>query len=340
MQRRFLLTLLFLFFCLGNFTSAQAQSDEYCFAETGFCMSGPIRVFWERNGGLTVFGYPITPQYRTDDGQDFQVFERHIIEVHDENTPPYNVQLALIGQYIYLKLQPDTEGVAPPGTPAAGCRWFAETQHNLCGQFMESWSRYGLNLDTNSKINESESLALFGLPITEPYAEVGRDGVSRTVQYFQRARFELHPDNPDTPVQFGLLGREWKDDVLAEAGNAPQPEQPAPAQPTPAPTQTAPTPTPAPAAPTSGVVITREPGTVTRGSTATVGARSAPNVGCDITVIYKSGASTAAGLYPKTTDGNGNVSWSWKVGTRTTPGSWPVIITCGNATARTVVNVP
>jgi hypothetical protein len=57
-------------------------------------------------------------------------------------------------------------------------------------------------------------------------------------------------------------------------------------------------------------------------------------------VRYKSGPSTAAGLIPKTTDANGDVAWSWKVGTRTTPGSWPVTITCGRAWATTYVIVP
>ena len=37
--------------------SAQAQR---CFSQTGFCISGVIRSYWERNGGLGVFGYPIS----------------------------------------------------------------------------------------------------------------------------------------------------------------------------------------------------------------------------------------------------------------------------------------
>ncbi|HET9223216.1 MAG TPA: hypothetical protein VFO07_11970, partial [Roseiflexaceae bacterium] len=41
---------------------AQAQSDQLCFPQTGQCISGRIRTFWEENGGLPVFGYPITPQ--------------------------------------------------------------------------------------------------------------------------------------------------------------------------------------------------------------------------------------------------------------------------------------
>ncbi|HET9224479.1 MAG TPA: DUF3574 domain-containing protein, partial [Roseiflexaceae bacterium] len=41
--------------------SAAAQSDARCFPETGFCISGRIREYWEQNGGLAVFGFPLTP---------------------------------------------------------------------------------------------------------------------------------------------------------------------------------------------------------------------------------------------------------------------------------------
>jgi hypothetical protein len=85
--------------------------------------------------------------------------------------------------------------------------------------------------------------------------------------------------------------------------------------------------------------IAAAPGSVSAGSYATVSVHTAPGATCDITVIYKSGPSTAQGLYERQADGNGDVSWTWKVGTRTTPGTWPVIITCGKQTLRTSVTV-
>lgn len=39
-----------------------AQAEQRCFPETGQCIAGPIRSYWERSGGLAVFGFPITPQ--------------------------------------------------------------------------------------------------------------------------------------------------------------------------------------------------------------------------------------------------------------------------------------
>ena len=58
-----------------------------------------------------------------------------------------------------------------------------------------------------------------------------------------------------------------------------------------------------------------------------------------ITVTYKGGPSSAKGLEPKTADAGGRVSWSWAVGTNTTPGTWPIDVRCGSAAARTTFTV-
>jgi hypothetical protein len=50
---------------------------------------------------------------------------------------------------------------------------------------------------------------------------------------------------------------------------------------------------------------------------------------CSITVNYLSGPSSAQGLYRKRSTG-GRVSWTWTVGTKTTAGRWPIIVSCGS----------
>lgn len=65
------------------------------------------------------------------------------------------------------------------------------------------------------------------------------------------------------------------------------------------------------------------------GSNATLVVKVARTATCSITVNYKSGPSHAAGLYSKRSSG-GRVSWTWKVGTRTTPGRWPIVVRCGS----------
>lgn len=88
------------------------------------------------------------------------------------------------------------------------------------------------------------------------------------------------------------------------------------------------------------VKVTKAPGSVSRGRTASVTVRAWSQASCSITVRYKSGPSRAQGLYTKKAGTSGLVSWSWKVGTNTTRGSWPVIVTCEGISTSTAVRVP
>lgn len=106
----------------------------------------------------------------------------------------------------------------------------------------------------------------------------------------------------------------------------------APPPPGPAPTQPAATP-----GKTLEIVSVTSP--IGRGSTATLVANAWPGAPCAITVIYKSGPSKAKGLEPKTAGADGRVAWSWTVGSRTTPGPWPITVTCGDKTVQTQIQV-
>jgi hypothetical protein len=64
------------------------------------------------------------------------------------------------------------------------------------------------------------------------------------------------------------------------------------------------------------------------GANATLTAAVSTPATCSITVRYKSGPSEAAGLSPKRSS-VGRVSWTWMVGSRTTPGRWPIDVSCG-----------
>src|SRR5713101_652275 len=57
---------------------------------------------------------------------------------------------------------------------------------------------------------------------------------------------------------------------------------------------------------------------------ATLTIRTTPGANCLIVVHYKSGSSKAKGLVQKVADGSGRVSWTWRVGSNTTPGRWPI----------------
>ncbi len=85
--------------------------------------------------------------------------------------------------------------------------------------------------------------AIFGLPISSEMAEKLTDGITHTVQYFEKARFEYHPNLPDGQrVVISSLGRLYAPPALVTPVPGPGTPQPTSA---PAPTAT-PTTTPAP----------------------------------------------------------------------------------------------
>lgn len=74
--------------------------------------------------------------------------------------------------------------------PTENCRYFGETGHYVCDEFLEFYETRG-------------GAEIFGYPLTEAYDDPTH-GLS--VQYFQRARMEWHPYNPGPyKVQLGLL---------------------------------------------------------------------------------------------------------------------------------------
>jgi len=100
---------------------------------------------------------------------------------------------------------------------------------------------------------------------------------------------------------------------------------------------TQPPPPPPPAQATLQLVSVTSP--VPAGGNATVVVQAGPGASCSIMVIYKSGPSEAQGLGPKQAGSDGRVSWTWKVGTRTTPGNWPINVTCDGQTISTAFTV-
>lgn len=171
-----------------------------CFAETGQCITGRFLRGWQERGGIRIMGLPLTRPYPRlqSDGRWLLVqdFERARLEFHPEYLGGWGEVLGrLVGNEI-------TEGRSneEPFRPLAACApdpsrdCFAETGHSLSGTFRDFWRTNG-------------GLAAFGYPISEEFQERNADtGETYTVQYFERARFEYHPENEGTPYVV-LLGR-------------------------------------------------------------------------------------------------------------------------------------
>lgn len=65
---------------------------------------------------------------------------------------------------------------------------------------------------------------------------------------------------------------------------------------------------------------------VNPGQNATIQIKGTPNKIYSIIVYYKSGASKSNDLYPKESDNEGLVEWTWQVGSRTSSGEWKITI--------------
>ena len=195
--------------------ASTTATDPYLFPQTGHYLSGRFRQYWEDRGGLFVFGYPLTKAYQevSTDGKSYltQYFERARFEYHPENAQPYDVLLTLVGNEVTANRK--AEGSFQPiANPNNGNAYFADTGHTLSGAFLNFWTQYG-------------GLQNFGFPLSEPFTETNAaDGKQYTVQYFERGRWELHPEiaDPKYAVLLGLMGLERANrlNISADVRNA------------------------------------------------------------------------------------------------------------------------
>ncbi len=204
------LATLFIALCfLGPALPASAAS--MCFNETGQCISGPFTAYWQGNGGLPVFGYPtvtMVPETNADTSEVYltQWYERNRLELHPQNAEPYQVLLGRLGAE-RLEQQGRNWQSFPKASPGAQ-HYYAVTGHAIAPEFWGYWSSHGLDLD-EAGVSERESLALFGYPLSEPATETNASGDTVLTQWFERARFEYHPNNAEPyKVLLGLLGNE------------------------------------------------------------------------------------------------------------------------------------
>src|SRR6266498_2862653 len=92
----------------------------------------------------------------------------------------------------------------PVAPPADGAPFFPQTGHTLRGTFRSYWGANG-------------GLPIFGYPTSEEFVERGEDGRDYTVQYFERHRFELHPENR---APYNVLLSRLGDAILQQSGRS------------------------------------------------------------------------------------------------------------------------
>ena len=168
---------LFFMICLVAipWSSANAQGPEPgYFPETGHNVQGDFLRFYNAvSDPLMLYGYPITDQFQRTDGLLVQYFQRARFEYHPELPEGQRVVLTDVGSQLY------TPSIQLSISNPFACLSFTETTFSVCFSFLDFYNKYGGELQ-------------FGYPIS-PFEY--HDGI--IVQYFQKARMEWRPSNPE-----------------------------------------------------------------------------------------------------------------------------------------------
>ncbi len=175
---------------------------HHYFPETQHVVSYAFLDYFRENGGIDVFGYPRS-EFMHEGGRVVQYFQRARMKWHPENPAGSRIQLSNLGEEYLRRFGPPAGCNQPDVRPrmredalatvaaSSDCRYFEETQHYVCDEFLEFFDTRG-------------DLEIFGHPLTESFADPTRGQLP--VQYFQRARMEQHkPSGGTSGVQLGLL---------------------------------------------------------------------------------------------------------------------------------------
>ncbi len=87
-----------------SYIRASNSAGSIFFEETGQEVVEPFASYWRQNGGLALFGYPISARHTDEKGLDVQWFERARFEYHPELPAPHKVLLGHLGIELQRRL--------------------------------------------------------------------------------------------------------------------------------------------------------------------------------------------------------------------------------------------
>jgi lipoprotein-anchoring transpeptidase ErfK/SrfK len=190
--------------------AAWSPPNEVYVSQTGHTLQGGFLSYWRNNGAATFLGDPISEQI-TENGITVQYFAKARLELHPNQSGDNDVVLGRLGaemltaegvdltgasaaatatpQLLHYQdnIQPAINAFAPLaaspfGADGADHRFFAATGHTLNFAFKLAWEHDG-------------GVDQFGYPLSEERQELSPvDGKVYTTQWFERARFEYHPE--------------------------------------------------------------------------------------------------------------------------------------------------
>lgn len=151
--------------------------------------------YWLRNRDLGFTGLPIAPPY-TEGTKTYQYFER--VRLEYDNSQPQNQPIGrgLLGREV---TGPRHQEAAFQPMNA----WEILTMGSVEIQHYFPLTGFSIDPDFAGYWQNQGGLSLFGYPISRPLVEGGFK-----VQYFERARLELHTEFTPPVIMKGLLGRE------------------------------------------------------------------------------------------------------------------------------------
>lgn len=236
--RRFSAVATVLVLVLALLTPLASAAEEWSppeavyFSETGHNLYEPFLSFWRDNGRTASIGDPISEPIK-EGGITYQYFEKARLEQHSDTI----VRGAIGTEYltsrgIDLNERPSRPRLLrgndfdePSATPFTRLRlasfpndedhaFFPESGHTLNSSFKLAWEQGGL--------------ARYGYPISEEFAEISPiDGKPYTTQYFERARFEYHPETSNnysvvlTPLGQTIAAARGVDTAAVAQGDLP-----------------------------------------------------------------------------------------------------------------------
>lgn len=156
--------------------NALGPDQTHFFSETGYVVDDPFLSYWNENGGLPIFGHPIS-HVQVHGDLKVQYFENALLELH----PDGKIRGAHVGLFAYrqyLLEQGNHIGHLIYHFLPGDVRYFPETSRNVHGAFLAFWEVNG-------------GLQTFGYPVSIGF--IDKNG--KYTQYFERSQFTYHPND-------------------------------------------------------------------------------------------------------------------------------------------------
>lgn len=188
--------------------TAQDESPNNYFAETGHNLRGSFLTQWQMLGGEQAVGLPTSEEGFRDGTGIVQSFESITLLLDPSQQPPADVAGVLLPADFIKSFAPADALKRTDACPtdAFFCQYFPQSGHSVSGRFASYWGNAG-------------DLSVLGMPVSEPYKDIDS---GKTTQVFERA---VLVDFGENDVRLARIGNEI-DQALIDGGDPSFPPAP------------------------------------------------------------------------------------------------------------------